>query len=519
MPKKRNQDTSLRKVREILRLGLESQLGHREIAKSCSVSRSTVSKILSSASQKDLNWSKIKDYDDDKLNNVLNHQKSSSISSDKPQPDWKYIHQELKKKNVTLHLLWEEYKAIHPDGYQPTQFYEHYSRWRKKLNVSLRQNHKAGEKIFVDYAGQTLTICNSKNNKTREAQIFVAVLGSSNYTYAEATWTQGLPDWIMSHVRAFEFYGGVSEIVVPDNLRSGVSKSCRYEPDINPSYHEMAVHYSVVIIPTRVRKPKDKAKVEVGVQIVERWILAALRNRRFFSLREANEAIWELLERLNSRPFKKLEGSRREWFEKFDKPALRPLPESRYVFCQWKKATVSIDYHIALDGHYYSVPFRFLHEKVDLRYTDNTVEIFHKGKRIASHVRDFRRGYHSTCKDHMPKSHQDYLDWSPSRIIQWAKTFGSATAEVIETILSDRPHPEQGYRSCMGIMRLAKQYSKPRLEAACRRALITRCCRFKSIKTILEKGLDKVPISEQQDSNPIDHSNIRGSSYYQINND
>jgi transposase len=514
MAKKRRKELSMRKIREVLRLGLSCNLGLREIARSCSISPGTASNYLDRADKAGLSYGQIEKMDDGELIGLL---KSDTVSKDKgsrAQPDWSWVHQELKKKGVTLQLLWEEYKEIHPDGYQTSQFYEHYNRWKKKLDVTLRQNHKAGEKMFVDYAGQTVPVIDGYTGQIREAQLFVAVLGASNYTYAESTWSQGLSDWIGSHVRTFEYFMGVPRIVVPDNLKGGVTKSCRYEPDINPTYHDMAVHYGTVIIPARVRRPRDKAKVEAGVQVAERWILAALRNRTFFSLTELNKAIWEFLEKLNHRPFKKLEGSRRSWFETMERSALLPLPESCYVFAEWKKARVNIDYHVELNRHYYSVPYTLVREEVEVRYTTQTVEIFHRQKRLASHMRDDRPGTHTTLEEHMPKSHQKYLQWTPSRIIRWAATVGESTAKVVETIMNSRRHPEQGYRSCMGIMRLGKQYGNDRLEAACSRALAIRAYSYKSIRSVLEKGLDGQPLSPPEPQPPIDHKNIRGGNYF-----
>jgi transposase len=342
----------------------------------------------------------------------------------------------------------------------------------------------------------------------------VAVLGASNYTFSEASPDQSLPSWIGSHIHAFEYFKGVPEIVVPDNLKSGVSKACRYEPDLNPAYHEMARHYGTAVIPARAAKPKDKAKVEAGVLVVERWILAALRNRTFFSFGELNEAIGELLERLNTRPFKKLEGSRRSWFEKIERPVLKPLPETPYVLAEWKKARVNIDYHVELEGHYYSVPYLLIHEAVEIRYTRATVEIFFKGRRIASHLRDDHKGRHTTQKEHMPRNHREYLEWTPSRILAWAGTIGEATEKLAETIISRREHPEQGYRSCLGILRLGKLYGQARLEAASRRALAIGAFRYKSVRSILENGLDREALPETLPLQAICHANIRGPDYY-----
>ena len=349
----------------------------------------------------------------------------------------------------------------------------------------------------------------------REAQIFVAVLGASNYTYAEATWSQGLPDWIGSHVRTFGFLGGVPELVVPDNLRSGVSKAHRYEPDVNPTYQDMASHYGVAILPARVRKPRDKAKVESGVLVVERWILAALRHRQFFSLMELNTAITELLETLNARPFRKLSGCRRDYFEQLDRPALKPLPAQRYVYAEWKQARVHIDYHVAIAGHYYSVPYTLIKKAIEVRITRNTVECFHRGSRVASHRRSYAKGRHTTVSAHMPESHRQAGEWSPRRLMQWAAKTGPATEKLIRTVLDSRKHPQQAYRSCLGILRLGKAYGDERLEAACRRALILGSCRYKSIESILKNRLDEQPLEEQQELPlPESHDNLRGPAYY-----
>jgi len=461
-----------------------------------------------------LKYEQISEMDEAGLRGLLKDKKTTRSKSFYPQPDWNYIHQELKKRSVTLQLLWQEYKAIHPDGYQSTQFCELYRRWKKRLNPSLYHVHKAGEKMFVDYAGHTIPIVNRHTGDTKQAEIFVAVLGASNYTYAEGAWDQGMPNWIGSHTRSYEYFKGVPKVTVPDNLKAGVSKACKYEPDINPTYHDMAVHYGTVIIPARVAKPRDKAKVETGVQVVERWILARLRNRTFFSLNELNQVIRELLVGLNERPFKKLEGSRKSWFEKLERSALMPLPQTPYIYAEWKKAKSNIDYHIDVNGHYYSVHYRLRDEKFDVRYTNKTVEIFCNGERIASHLRDDTKGRHTTIKEHMPKSHREYLEWNPSRIINWAKTMGESTADLVKIILTVRKHPEQGYRSCMGILRLEKRYSKERLESACKRALGIRGYSYKSVESILKHGLDKERAPELETQVATPHENIRGSKYF-----
>jgi transposase len=421
---------------------------------------------------------------------------------------------------VTLFLLWQEYKAAYPEGFQYSQFCQRYRKWAGTLDLSLRQNHKAGEKLFVDYCGQTVPVVQASTGEVRGAQIFVAVLGASNYTYAEATWTQKLPDWIASHIRTWEYLGGVTELVVPDNLRSGVSSACRYEPDLNPTYNDLATHYGTAILPARVRKPRDKAKVEAGVQGVERRILAALRNRTFFSLAEVNQAIRELLEEYNERLFQKLPGSRRSLFETLDQPALKPLPGQRFDYADWKKARVNIDYHVEVDGHYYSVPYQWVGQPVEVRFGATIVECFHRGKRVASHVRSFQKGRHTTLKEHMPKAHRAYLEWTPERLVRWARQSGGATAEVVESLMASRAHPQQGFRPCLGILRLGQQCGADRLEAACARALATRAISYRSIASILKTGLDRQPLPKiPPELPPIEHDNVRGGGYYQSEND
>lgn len=513
--KGRTRETSMRKLREILRLKIECGKSTRDIGHSCSLSHVTVSRYIDLYNSSGLSYAQIRKLDDGELRRAIKNKDGNNENAGKPVPDWKYIHEELKKKGVTLQLLWQEYKEIHPDGgYQSTQFCELYSRWKKTLKISLRQTHKAGEKTFVDYAGQTVPIIDRHSGEVKQAQIFVAVLGASNYTYSEATWDQKLKNWIGSHVRSYEYFGGVSRVTVPDNLKSGVSRSCRYEPDINPTYHEMAVHYETVIMPARANKPKDKAKVEAGVLVVERWILAALRNRIFFSLAELNAAIRELLDILNNKPFKKLEGTRKSCFEKIERKELLPLPASRYEYAEWKKAKANIDYHVDVEGHYYSVPYQLRHKQFYARYTDKIVEIFYNNKRIASHLRSYARGHHTTVKEHMPESHRAYMEWTPSRLIKWAKKTGKSTAELIETMINVREYPAQAYRSCLGILRLSKSYSPERMEAACKRALKIRGYSYTSVSSILKTGLDKRSLEPVRKELVIQHGNIRGGKYF-----
>ena len=460
---------TMRKIREVFRLKFDCEISNRQIAKSCNIARSTVAEYLFRFQQSALSWPLPIDINDNQLEQLLYPQLPAVPADQRAVSDWSYIHQQLRHKSVTLMLLWQEYKEQYPQGYQYSQFCHLYRQWTKQIDPVMRQEHRAGEKLFVDYAGQTMLVYDLHANQMREAQIFVAVLGASNYTYAEATWSQSLPDWIASHSRAFAFFTGVPQIVVPDNLKSGVKKACLYEPDINPTYLDMANHYDTVVIPSRVRKAKDKAKVEVGVQVVERWILARLRNHQFFSLRQLNETIAELLIKLNNTAFQKLPGCRKQMFEALDKPALKPLPLQPYAYAEWKIAGVNIDYHIEVNFHYYSVPYQLIGKKLDVRITENTIECFYKSKSVASHIRSYLKGRHTTLAEHMPKSHQQWAKWTPQRFINWAAKIGPHTTELIEVILNSRKHPQQGFRSCMGILRLSKSYDDQRLEAACRR--------------------------------------------------
>jgi transposase len=505
---------TMRKIREVLRLKWECGLSNRAIARSCSISHSTVGEYVRRAEEAGLSWPLPADLDEDRLFELLFPQPSRPSSRVIPCPDWSWVHAELRKKSVTLRLLWVEYREVHPDGYGYSQFCALYRQWAKRLNPSMRLSHKAGEKVFVDYAGQTVPVVDPQTGEIRQAQVFIGVLGASNYTYAETHWSQDLPGWTGAHARMFDFFGGVPEIVVPDNLKAGVKHPCRYEPDLNPTYQDLAQHYGVAVIPARVRKPKDKAKAEVGVQVVERWILARLRNRTFFSLADLNQAIRELLDELNTRLMKHLGRSRHELFEMLDQPALKPLPESPYEFALWKKARVNIDYHVEFEKHYYSVPHTLIHEAVYIRATESTIEVFFKNRRVASHRRIHSPGRHTTVAEHMPPSHQKYQEWSPDRFVRWAHTIGPHTAQLVQALLDSRKHPQQAYRSCMGILRLAKRYGEERLEAACRRALPAGIHSYKGVKNILDAKLDQVEAEEPSTVIPTDHENIRGQTYY-----
>ena len=510
MPKKR---LSMRKIKEVLRLHYDKRISQRAIAGACSIARSTVQDYIKRFEAAGLMWPLPEGMDESQLNQLL-FSRAAPNKTNKPQADWTYIHQELARKGVTLKLLWQEYCRAHPDGYGYTRFCQLYRTWARKLKVSMRQVHKAGEKTFVDYAGLTMEVIDPLTGQVNRAQVFVAALGASHYIYAEATVSQSLTCWLSSHVRAFRYFGGVTEIIVPDNLKSGVSKPCRYEPELNPSYQELAQHYGVAIIPARVAKPKDKAKVEVAIQLVERWVLAPLRNRTFFSIEELNQAIFAKLKELNNRSMKTLDKSRKELFELVDKPALNPLPTTDYQIALWKKTRVNLDYHIELDKHYYSVPFTLVHKVMELRYTEKMVEIFYQSRRVASHLRSYLAHHHTTLPEHMPEAHQKMLEWTPSRFLRWAKKIGPNTRTIIDTILNGRQHPEQGYRSCLGLLRLEKTYGRSRLERACQRALHFGLSSRKHVLSILKSKQDLLDLPQQEELIAGPHDNIRGAHFY-----
>lgn len=514
MPQER---LSMRKISEILRLKYVRKLSNRKIAISCGVSKSTVANYIARAEKAGLSWPLPKDMTETQLHQHLFPSLRNEHFDQAPIPNWDLIHQEMQKKEVTLFLLWEEYKQANPNGYQYSWFCRRYREWQSKLDLVMRHTHRAGEQIFVDYAGKKVPIVDPATGEVRYAEIFVAVMGASNYTYAEATWSQDLWDWINSHVRTFKYLEGVPRIAVPDNLKSGVNKSHIYEPDLNPTYQDMARHYNLAVIPARKRKPKDKAKVETGVQLVTRWILARLRNQTFFSLTALNREIRKLLEQLNQRPFRKLEGTRKSLFEELDKPALQPLPAEHYEFALWKKVKAHIDYHVEVEKHYYSVPHQLVQKKLDARYTENTVEIFHQNSRVASHKRSYKKGGYTTVKEHMPKAHREYADWTPERLVSWARKSGPNTAELVQNIMSKKIHPQQGFRPCLGVMRLGRQYGFDRLDMACKRALYLGSSNYKSVESILKNSLDKQALpgdTNDSDSQIPDHENLRGANYY-----
>jgi len=494
----------MRKIRDVLRLSAEG-LSTRQMAASLSIGRATLQGYLERTRKAGLRWPLPPDLSDFDLERLLYPRTAREAT----QPDWAAIHRELRRKGVTLMLLWEEYRGDHPEGYGYSRFCELYTRWEGKLSPVMRQRHPAGERLFVDYAGLMIDVIDPETGEVCAAQLFVATLGASNYTYAEATWTQSLPDWIASHERAFAFFGGVTAQVVPDNLKSGVTKACFHDPEINRTYADLAAHYDTAVIPARPHKPKDKAKVEGAVLLAERWILARLRNRQFFSLGEVNAAIRPLLAALNDKLSRHLGASRRQLFEQLDKPALKPLPVAPYVYAEWKKCRAGLDYHVAIDRHYYSVPCQLLKKALWARLTARTIEVFHVGQRVASHVRTSGNGQHSTQRDHMSAHHKFREDWTPQRIQARAARVGPNVAAFAEVVMRKRKHPEQGYRTCLGVIRLADKFGRDRLDAACRRALAINARSYSSVHSILKNGLDRKPRTRATEEPAITHPNIR----------
>jgi transposase len=506
----------MRHIREILRLKWRLSRSHRETARSLGVSAGVVASVLSRASKLGLTWDAIEELADDALDQRLYGPRVTGRPA-RPLPDPAWLHTELRRVGVTLELLHLEYLQQYPDGYRYSAFCAHYRDWVERQRRSMRQVHKAGEKLFVDYSGKKPEIVDPATGVMRAVELFVAVLGASNYTYAEATETQRSADFIQSHSRTVEYLGGVPALIVPDQLKPGVRNACRYEPILQRTYEEWAAHYQTAILPARPGKPRDKAKVEVAVQVAQRWILARLRHETFFSLAALNARIRELLADLNARPMKGYGGAARlDLFTRFDQPALRLLPGERFVYTEWREARVNIDYHVDVEHHLYSVPHRLIHQTVDIRLSATMLEVFQRGTRIWVHRRSHHPGY-TTVAEHMPHAHRAHLEWSPSRLIRWGATVGPHTAALIEQILASRPHPEQGYRSCLGLLRLVKQYGPERVEAASERAVAVGARSYRHVETILKHGLDRVPLeADAPRSTPCaGHANVRGPAYYQ----
>ncbi|MCW5285870.1 IS21 family transposase [Verminephrobacter eiseniae] len=505
---------TMRQIRQVLRLHLDAGLPYAKVARALGLPKSAVGKFALLARAAGVDWAVAQTLTDQELEARL-YRSAVPRAAHHLEPDYALIHQELKRPGVTLQLLWKEYAQANALAYKYTSFCIKYRAWALGLKRSMRQTHIAGDKLFVDYDGDTVPIVDAATGEIRQAQIFVAALGASSYTYACATMTQTAPDWVASIMNALEFIGGVPRLVVPDQPRAVVARPDRYEPGLGRLVEEFCDHYSVAMLPARPARPKDKPKVEVAVQIVQRWILARLRNRRFFSLGELNCALADLLADLNQRPFKKLPGCRREAFEKLDKPALRALPPARMPIVRFKSARVNIDYHVDLGGHYYSVPHRLVRTTVELRIAGATLEIFAGQQRVAVHPVSTAKGKHSTISEHMPASHRAHLEWTPAKLIAWGERIGVGCAALVRWQMDNRPHPGQGYRCCLGLQRLARQHGHERLEAACTRAMAIHSPIYRSVNSILASGTDRQPLPAQstQTSLPL-HENVRGPDYY-----
>jgi transposase len=517
MPRER---LSMRKIKELLRLKFESGLSIRQIAISLRIGVGSAHDYLARVRVAGLTWPLPEGLTEEQLEERLFPPPVTRSADARPLPNWKQLETDLKRKGVTLRLLWEEYRTANPDGLGYSQFCKNFSDFKATLDPRMRQSHKAGEKLFVDYAGLTVPLIDRTTGEIHDVQIFVATLGASSHTFAEPTLTQSIPDWIGSHIRAFAFFGGVPELLVCDNLKSGVTTPCRYAPDIQRTYEEMAAYYGTAILPARIIKPRDKSKVEAGVQIVEERILAPLRNRQFFSLAEINQAIVPLLAELNSRQMQGRDHSRADLFAIIDQPALKPLPARPYEIGIWSRARVHIDYHIAEDDRFYSVPYQLLKQEVEVRRSGAIVEIYRKGERVASHTVVAAKYGRSTQDAHMPQSHREYAGWTPERMLAWVANTGPCTRQVGQTILSSHAHPQQGFRSCLGLIRLSNSYGAERTEAACRKALAMHAANYKVVKTILVNNVDKQPDKPiEAPVAPVEHQNIRGAGYYSAASD
>lgn len=505
---------SMRKITELLRYRYELKCSYREIASSLNMSISTVADYLARSKAAGFSWPLPDGITEEALYQKL-FLPSESTGTPKHQPDWEWVYRELRRKGVTLLLLWREYKEAYPDGFAYTQFCVRYSAYAKSVSPVMRQIHKAGEKSFVDYAGLTMPWIDIISGEIKQAQIFVGCLGASQYTFVEATESQQLHDWIDSHVHMFEYFQGVTEIVVPDNLKSGIHKAHIYDPDINLNYQELGKHYGFAIVPARAAEPQDKAKAENAVGCITRQIMAPLRDHTFTSIAEINEAFAPRLDQFNAQPFQKMKTSRKELYEALDKPALKPLPLERYQYAEWKKAKVNIDYHLVFDNHFYSVPYPYIHQAVELRATTHILECFYKGKRIAAHVRSYKRYGYSTLHEHMPEAHRVHAEWTPERMRRWAAKIGPKTAGFIEQMILSRPFPQQAYRACLGLLRLGGKYGDARLEQACAKGLLAGLTRYQQIESMLANKFEAVPLTGPSVSLLPKHDNIRGPKYYQ----
>ncbi len=507
----------MKKIREIIRFKETTNMSDRKIARALNISRPVVAQYLKDFNASGLTYEETKDIPDSRFLALFEKQRNKRCSKyEDISKLFPYFVMELKKTGVTLMILWNEYQKEHPDGYSYSQFCYHFQVWRNASKVTMHIEHKVGDKMFVDYAGDKLAIVDRKTGKEQPVEVFVAILGASQLTYAEASFSQKSEDWIRSNERAFIYCGGVTQAIVPDNLKSGVTQSNRYEPGINIMFDDFAGHYQTVILPARVRRPQDKALVENAVNLVYQRIYAPLRNRIFYSLEELNEAIWDLLEQHNNIPFQRLKTSRRELFDNIEKPVLKPLPKERYAIKQSKELTVQFNYHVELreDRHYYSVPWQLKGKRVRVVYDDRNVAIYCDNVRIIQYKRDRSPNGYTTLHTHMPPHHRFYAQWSPERFIRWAQSIGDDVAEIIQMVLTSRKHPEQAFKTCMGILNLVKKHGPDRLNKACARALGFGFYSYKRIKNILDRGLEEEPLIESRELTVSSHENIRGSLYY-----
>ena len=500
---------TMRNIKDVLRLKLDAQLSHEQIANALGISKGVVTKYVGLAGAAGLDWPAVQACDEVALERLL------LVAPERPrahvQPDFGRIHQELRRKGMTLQLLWEEYQSEHTGSqtYSYSQFCDNYRRFAKQLKRSMRQIHRAGEKLFIDFAGPTVPLTDGGR-----AHIFVSAMGASSYTFAWATPKETMIDWIESTVRALYFYGGVTQLIVPDNARAMIADPNRYAPRVNDTVLDFARHYGTSVLPARPYAPQDKAKAESAVQVVERWILARLRHQQLENVAEVNAAIAPLLDQLNNRPFQKLPGSRASTFAALDAPALLPLPTQRYEIASFKTVKVHIDYHVEVESHYYSVPHALIGQSLEARITTLAVELLHRGQRVASHARSSRRGHFTTVAEHMPAAHRAHAEWTPQRLLQWGQSIGVATAAVVLRLLEAQQHPEHGYRACLGLLSLAKRYSKPRLEVACELALKLGACKYRHVRDILVNNRDQTPPAAAGDWVSPDHAHVRGPRYY-----